>query len=47
MKELKDFNLEELRRLIGQRLKAARLKAGLTQDQLSELVGENGKFTIS
>lgn len=47
MKNTDDFDMQELRSLIGQRLKSARIAAGLTQDQLSELVGENGKFTIS
>lgn len=47
MKKTDDFDMQELRSLIGQRLKSARVAAGLTQDQLSDMVGENGKFTIS
>jgi len=47
MKELEKFDMQKLRSLIGQRLRQARRDAGLTQEQFSELVGENGKFTIS
>ena len=47
MKQIKDMSMEEIRQVIGQRLKESRIKAGLTQEELGNLVDGLSKFSIS